>query len=204
MSMKRLLLMGMKGGTGKSTVAIHLAVAAAQAGRSVTLMDTDPQATVMTWGKSRTAIEPQIIAGRAHDGAKRTNGANGRDLLVIDTPPRTETSITNLAREADLIVIPLHCTMPDLAASQVTFRMAQAAARPFVIVFNSVNPRALEVNEVRQELKAKGYTVAPTVLAVRTSFSRALSSGMAVTEFERQGKAAGEINELWNWVAKQI
>jgi chromosome partitioning protein len=202
--MKRLLLLGMKGGTGKSTVAIHLAVAAAQAGRKVTLVDTDPQASVMTWAGERTATEPQIVAARAYDASKHMRDQNGRELMVVDTAPRAEADITGLAREADLIVIPVHCTMLDLSASQTAFRMAKASRRPSVVVFNAVNPRGLEVAEVRQELTAQGHTIAPAMLAHRTSFARALSNGMAVTEFEAGGKAAEEINDLWKWISKQL
>ena len=198
------MLLGMKGGTGKSTVAIHLAVAASQAGRHVTLLDTDPQASAMAWASERTAEEPHIEAASAYEAAKRISADNGRDLVVIDTPPRAEADITALARAADLIVIPVHCTMLDLVASQVAFRMAQSAGRPFVVVFNAVNPRGLEVGEVRQELAAQGYKVAPSMLAHRTSFARALSSGMAVTEFEKEGRAAEEITELWKWISKQL
>jgi chromosome partitioning protein len=66
-----LLLLGMKGGTGKSTVAIHLAVAAAQAGRRVMLVDTDPQATSMAWARMREADEPKVTAARAYEAARR-------------------------------------------------------------------------------------------------------------------------------------
>jgi chromosome partitioning protein len=204
MKHRTLMLLGMKGGTGKSTVAIHLAVAASQAGRRVTLLDTDPQASAMTWASERTAAEPQVVAAPAYDAARRIVAQDGRDLIVIDTPPRAEADITSLAREADLIVIPVHCTMLDLVASQVAFRMATSAGRPFVVVFNAVNPRGLEIAEVRQELSAQGYKVAPSILAYRTSYARALSNGMAVTEFEQQGRAAEEITSLWKWISKQL
>ena len=94
--------------------------------------------------------------------------------------------------------------MPDLLASEVAFRMAKAAERPFVIVFNAVNPRGLEVAEVREALTAQGHTVAPTMLAHRTAFARALSSGLAVTEFEEDGKAADEIKQLLKWIGTQL
>jgi chromosome partitioning protein len=199
-----LVLLGMKGGTGKSTVAIHLAVAAAETGRRVMLLDTDPQATSMAWARQREAAEPKVTAARAYEAAKRLPTNGNCDLVVIDTAPRAETDISRLAALASLIVIPLHCTMPDILASEVAFRMAKAAKRPFVVVFNAVNPRGLEVAEVREALTAEGHTVAPAILAHRTSFARALSSGMAVTEFEGKGQAAEEIRNLWNWISKQL
>jgi chromosome partitioning protein len=198
------LLLGMKGGTGKSTVAIHLAVAACQAGRRVTLVDTDPQATSMAWARHREASEPQVMAVRAYEAAKHMAAGQESDLIVVDTPPRAEADISRLATRADLIIIPLRCTMPDLLASEVAFRMAQAAKRPFVLVFNAVNPRGLEVAEVREALTDQGYEIAPVMLAQRTAYARALSSGLAVTEFEANGKGTEEIISLWKWVETRI
>jgi chromosome partitioning protein len=203
MKTRVVVMLGMKGGTGKSTVAIHLAVAAAQTKRRVMLLDTDPQATAMRWTRQRQAPEPTVKSAPAYEAAKHMT-ANGYDLVMVDTAPRAEADISRLAAMADLIVIPLHCTMPDLDASEVAFQMAEAAGRPFVVVFNAVNPRGLEVAEVREALSGQGYTVAPVVLAHRTSFARALSSGLAVTEFERHGQAAEEITNLWKWIAKQL
>jgi chromosome partitioning protein len=202
--MKRVLMLGMKGRTGKSTVAIHLAVAAAQAGHRVTLVDTDSQATVMEWTRQRKASEPHIATASAYEAGRRIGSEHERDLVLIDTPLRAESDITQLARKVDLIVIPLHCTMPDLQASTIAFRMARAAGKPFVVVFNAVNPRGLEVAEVQERLTAQGYMVAPAMLAHRTAFARALSSGLAVTEFDADGRAAEEVTELWKWIEQRI
>jgi len=198
------VLLGMKGGTGKSTVAIHLAVAAYQAGRHVMLLDTDPQTTSMAWARQREAAEPRVIAARAYEASKRMPVNGDCDLIVIDTAPRAEADISRLATLADLIVIPLHCTMPDLLASEVAFRMAKAAGRPFVLIFNAVNPRGLELTEVREALGGQGYEIAPVILAHRTAYARALSSGLAVTEFEADGKGAEEITSLWKWIQTRI
>lgn len=197
------VMLGMKGGTGKSTVAIHLAVAAYQAKRRVLLLDTDPQATAVRWTRHRSATEPSVLGTAAYDAPKHIAGAQC-DLIVVDTAPRAEGDIGRLASLADLIVIPLHCTMPDLDASEVAFQMAEAAGRPFVILFNGVNPRGIEVAELREALSSQGYTVAPMMLAARTSYARALSNGLAVTEFEEEGRAAEEITSLWKWISKRI
>jgi chromosome partitioning protein len=203
MKPRTLMLLGMKGGTGKSTVAIHLAVAAMQAGHRVTLLDTDPQATTMTWARTRIAPAPHVLVAPAYE-AGRSLPANDCDLLVIDTAPRAEADTTALAAQASLIVIPLRCTMPDLAAADAAFRMAKAARRPAVVVLNAINPRGLEVDEVREELTAQGHTLAPTPIAQRTAYARALSNGLAVTEFERRGLAAQEITQLWKWIEQRL
>jgi chromosome partitioning protein len=199
------VLLGMKGGTGKSTVSIHLAVAAHQAGRRVTLLDVDPQATSVAWSRQRKAQEPRVIAGRAYEAGKQIGlERQHRDLIVIDTAPRAEADTAKLAGVADLIVIPLRCSMPDVVASDVAFKIAEASKKPFVIVFNAINPRGLEVTEVRDALTAQGHMVAPAMLAHRTAFARALSSGLAVTEFEADGKASEEIANLWRWIERTL
>ena len=198
------MMLGMKGGTGKSTVGIHLAVAACQAGKRVKLLDTDPQATSLAWSRQREASEPQVTALRAYEAVKKLTAEKDTDLIILDTPPRAEADISRLATHADLIVIPMRCTMHDLLASEVAFRIAKAAAKPFVLVFNAINPRGLEVVEVRDGLTEQGYQVAPVMLAQRTSYARALSNGLAVTEFDSESKAAEEITNLWHWIDQRI
>jgi len=57
---------------------------------------------------------------------------------------------------------------------------------------------------VREALTEQGYSISPALLAHRTAYARALSSGLAVTEFDEDGKAAEEIKTLWKWISKQV
>jgi chromosome partitioning protein len=199
------VVLGLKGGRGKSTLAIHLAVAAHLSGLSIILADSDFQATALAWAKARDQLQPRVLPVRAYqlrgfiDGAK----GDGTNMVIVDTAPRIDADAPALAALADLIVIPVRPTMPDLVASQSAFRMAQSSNRPFSIVISQANTRSIEAADARAGL-SEHYDVAPMMLCQRTAYARALASGRAVSEFEPHGKAAEEINELWNYLRARL
>lgn len=194
------VVLGLKGGSGKSTLAIHLAVAA---GPGVVLADCDPQATALAWAQERHKREPTVIGALPYQLDRHVSRTNGSTLMVVDTAPRLEADVPELAAMANLIVIPIRPNMPDLAASQHTLRIAEASGRPFVIVFNAVHYHSADATEARDVL-ARHYEMAPVMLGQRASFARALASGAAVTEFEPQGKAAEEISQLWKFLQAKL
>ena len=90
--MNIIAIIAQKGGTGKTTLAISLAVAAERAGRMVAIVDLDPQASASNWGDRREADSPVVVSAQPARlghvlGAAKKQGA---DLLLIDTPPRAE------------------------------------------------------------------------------------------------------------------
>src|SRR5690242_14112794 len=119
--MNTVVVLGLKGGSGKSTLAIHLAVAA---GQDVTLADCDPQGTSLAWAQERHRREPTVIGALPYQLDRHISQTNGSTLMIVDTAPRLEADVPELAAMADLIIIPIRPNMPDLAASQTTFRIA--------------------------------------------------------------------------------
>jgi chromosome partitioning protein len=194
------VVLGLKGGSGKSTLAIHLAVCSK---RRVLLADTDPQATAIAWSKARELPDPTVKPIRAYELAAAIKAAGHYEMVIVDTAPRIEADVPALARLADLIVIPVRPSMPDLVASQAAFRLAGASKRPFVVVLNAVDTRTAEVGETHA-LLAEHYDVAPVMLGQRIAFARALASGTAVSEFEPAGKAAEEITALWKYLEPKL
>ena len=192
-------MLGLKGGSGKSTLAIHLAVAASP---GVLLADSDPQGTALAWAQERGKSEPTVVAALPYQLRARI-AVEASGLVVVDTAPRLEADVPGLAALGDLIVIPIRPTMPDLAASQSTVRIAQASGRPFVIVFNAVHYRSPDATEAHEAMSGQ-YEVAPVMLGQRTAYARALASGRAVSEFEPGGKAAEEIAELWTYLKQKL
>ena len=107
--MKTIAIVSQKGGAGKTTVALHIAVAADQAGLSVALIDMDPQATAETWSVWRKNDEhPAVVAAKAPTLSRTLAKASqlGADLVIIDTPPLAQAEAAEAVREADLILIP--------------------------------------------------------------------------------------------------
>ena len=132
---KVLAVLSRKGGSGKSTTAIHLAVAAEAAGHRTILVDTDIQGSAASWWKLRAAETPQLIEGGA-DKVKAVLAAqdSGIDLLVIDGRPSAERDTAELAKFADLVLIPTRAGLLDVLAIGATASVVKAAERPAAIL----------------------------------------------------------------------
>ncbi len=204
--MKILSLMAQKGGAGKTTIGVHLAVLAEQMGKAVVLIDLDPQRSASSWWHSRKVDTPLMVETTAAQladviGAARTDNV---DLVIIDTPPHTAAEANKAAELSDLILIPTRPAILDLRAISRTVDIVKSTNRPAVIVLNACQPgrgaEASVVREARMGLKDYGLPVAPVAITQRVALSHALIDGQAVTEFEPNGKAAHEIRALFHWL----
>ncbi len=204
--MKTIALMSQKGGAGKTTLAVHLAVAAGEAGERVVVIDTDPQRSATVWSSSRDAEAPIVATASVGDVDRVLAAArgDGMTLAVIDTAPHAAPDAARIARTSGLIIIPCRPTAFDLAAVEASVRIVQAAKATAVLVLSACPPRAPEVAEARDALAIYELPVAPTDITERRAFSRAVATGRAVTEFEVDGKAAAEIRALWAWLQKEM
>src|SRR5271166_7046932 len=106
--MRTVALLARKGGTGKTTLAVHLAVIAAEAGRRVLLVDTDPQRSAGDWWRVRNADVPRLVECPAKRVGMVLEAAedDGIDLVVVDTRPSVEADTAEIARLSDLVLIP--------------------------------------------------------------------------------------------------
>ncbi len=208
--MKVLGLLARKGGAGKTTLAIHFAVMAQQAGQRVLLVDLDPQRSSAGWWRARDADTPQLVEtepGKLQsilDAAR----ADGVDLVVLDTRPSVKADAVQVAMLSDVIVVPTRPAILDLRAILETLNIVKGSRKAHVVLNACPAPRgtveAPAAIEARQALKAFGVPVAPTTIAQRAAFSHALVGGLAATEAEPRGKAADEIRALWRYVEKEL
>ena len=109
-------LVGQKGGTGKTTVALGLAVAAAHAGHTVAVIDLDPQATASKWKDRRSDENPAVVSAQASrlKPALEVARSSGADYVIIDSAGRSDDSALAAARAADLILIPTRTSILEL------------------------------------------------------------------------------------------
>src|SRR5215212_4595149 len=141
--MKVLAVVSQKGGSGKTTLAVHLATCAHLTGLKVALIDLDPQATARRWGDKREEDGPEVVSdhpsrlGSLLDAA-RTNGA---DLVVVDTAPNADQAALGAARASDLVLIPCRPSAFDLEAVEATLALAEIAKRRAFVVLNAAQPR---------------------------------------------------------------
>ncbi|HYD29226.1 ParA family protein [Brevundimonas sp.] len=211
--LRAVAVMMQKGGAGKTTLAVHLAVAAGAAGERAVLIDADhPQASASVWGELRQDSEPPVITVEPINVAAVLAAAreDGRTLAIIDTSPHATPSAAEAANAADFILIPCQPSLFDLAAAERSAAIAKAAQAKAAgagrrvgaaFVLNGVPAREddPEVIDARAALEAI-LPVAPMAIGRRKPFVRAVAHGEAVTEFQRRGKAAGEISALLTWI----
>ena len=204
--MKVITILSQKGGAGKTTLALHLAVAAEQDGRQTAVIDLDPQASAARWGDSRKAETPVVVSAQASRLPQVIEAAEkaGAALAIIDTAPHSENSALIAARAADLILIPCRPAILDLRAIGSTIDLAKLAGKPAVVVLNTVPPRGSLVYEAIQAVDGYGVEVAPVHLGYRAAFQHSLTSGLTTQEYEHSGKAAEEVMQLYKWVCEQV
>ena len=200
--MKIVAIISQKGGAGKTTLAVHLATAAAAAGHTAAVIDLDPQATATSWGDRRIAAAPEVVSGQAVRLPALVSAAreNGADFLVLDTAPNADQTASLAARAADLVLIPCRASAFDLGAIETTLMLAKAAAKPAYVVSNAVPPRSSIGKEAASGLAAQGAQVVPHQLTHHAAFTHGVIDGRTAQEFEPQGKAAEEIEQLYTWL----
>lgn len=197
--MQIIAIMSLKGGAGKTTISVHLAVAAAQRGLRVLLLDTDhQQLSCVTWANARDVETPRVIGVEPHRlaGALEAARQDGFELVLIDTAPHAGPDAVDVSRLADRILIPVRPSVFDLAAANATLDVVRGAPGRAMLVLSACPPRAPEIAMAREALTKSGIEVARTEVTDRRSFARAIQSGRAVSEFEPGGKAAEEIEAL--------
>ena len=204
--MKVIAFLSQKGGSGKTTLAVHTAVAAYEAGERVVIVDTDPQKSATVWGDTRSQDTPVVATAAAAELGRVLDAARQErmTLAIIDTAPHAAPDATRIVRVVDLVVIPCRPTAFDIAAAGSAVDIVKAAGVPAVFVLSACPFRSPEIAETRVVLGEYGLPIAPVEIIDRRAFARAVATGRAVTEFESDGKAAGEIRILWKWLKEQM
>lgn len=200
--MQILALTSQKGGSGKTTLAGHLAVAAEQAGAGpVALIDTDPQGSLSDWWNERQAAVPSFLSASITTLSKDLERAEdlGFKLVIIDTPPAITDMIEHVIALSDLIVIPTRPSPHDLRAAGTTIAMVEAAGKPLVFVINAANPRARITGEAAVVLSQHG-TVAPVTVHQRTDFASSMIDGRTVMELPKAERSSDEVTRLWSYL----
>ena len=202
--MKTLAVVSQKGGAGKTTLALHLAVAAELAGTRCAVVDLDPQASAAGWKDHREAETPAVVSAQAA-GCSRfsTPPARAGALAVVDTAPHSEGASLAAIRAADLVLIPCRPAILDLRAIGSSVDLVRLAGGRGAIVLNAVPPRgSVVVADATAAAAAYGLAVAPVHIGQRAAYAHALTAGLTAQEYEADGKAAAEIAQLYMWICR--
>lgn len=194
-----------KGGSGKTTLAINCGVVASQKGKRVLILDMDAQATAEAWYQERDDDSPQVIRLAASDLDKALKLARekGFDVVLIDTPGRDEPGAAAAIRVSDFCVIPCRPSPADMKATPTTVETTRRLNKAVAFVLTQTPARSFRNREAESGLSVLGM-VCPVHIVLRNAYQDAQGAGLGVTEYEPDGKAAGEVRDLWEWLTKKI
>ena len=205
--MKTIAFLAQKGGTGKTTLALSLAVAAVQSGAVAVVIDLDPQATACNWGDRRKAEMPIIVdaqPARLPQALERARGG-GVDIAIIDTPARSEQAAMAAAKAADLVIIPCRPQIYDLETIPNTRELVRLAGdKPILVLLNAVPPYASRQEQALEAIKAMQMQVCPVMLGNRSAFGDAAALGQTAMEFDPRSKAARESLEAYEYISRLV
>jgi len=187
-----------KGGSGKTMLTAQFAVVLAETSR-VAVLDIDPQATLTAWGNLRGQAPKalQHVHISAVSGWRLANELDklkaAHEFVLIDTPPVIDSDARRAIRGADLVLIPLNPSPPDLWAAEGTLKLAADEKRKTALIFNRATSGSRLRKRMEAEIIARGLALLPVALTNRAGYATAFADGLAVTESGPTTQAAAEL-----------
>lgn len=204
--MKTIVLASQKGGSGKTTLAAHLAVMAERAGDGpCVLIDTDPQASLAAWWNCRENETPAYAPTALKELPEKLAALSIAKFryALIDTPPAITNAIRAVVSLANLVVIPARPSPHDLRAVGATVELVTGSGRPFVFALTQAKANSRLTVQAMGALSEHGM-VASTIIHDRVDFASAMIDGRTVMEVDQRGRSAAEIADLWKFCKARI
>ena len=201
--MRTIAIAGAKGGVGKTTLAVHLAVVSVLQERDVAVIDTDPQMSAVRWSERRNSPAPVVLGRAVSQIAAELEQVDraGAHVVFVDTPPRAWVGADNAAlaaaKLADVVLVPCRPSILDVESTAVSVeRLRAATAAQVVVVLNGCAHRGQEADQAAEALAELGAQVCPVRIGQRVAFARSLLDGLTAQEVEPGGKAADEVQRV--------
>jgi len=199
-----------KGGSGKTTIAVNLAVALRRRGHSIALLDTDPQGSMGRWFLERLdrlgedeALEfgTSSAWGASYESEKLKKRF---DFVIIDTPPKIDSDLRPALRVADLVLVPVSASHVDLWATEGVLDLARREKCDALIVLNRTRPNTRLAAEIATRATELGAEVATAQLANRVIYAETLGMGLGASDNGRNPAARDEVgvltDEVLTWI----
>ena len=191
-----------KGGSGKTTLAIHLATAFHRSGESTLLVDSDIQGSVRDWKTaSKTGLTVVGLDRPSLDNDIKDLKQNYQ-WTIIDGAAKLEKMVASAVKASDMVLIPIQPSPLDLwacvtLADAIHTRQQITDGQPAcALVLNSVRKNTILAREMSKALADFNLPVLHGGLHYRTIFARSLAEGSTALDMEPNGEAAFEINHI--------
>ena len=200
-----------KGGSGKTTLAVHLALAFIKYHNlKVAVIDTDPQGSLGKWFMIRTekkvSNENLTFKTASLWGAQYESKAlkKDHDIVIIDTPPKIESDARPSIESADLVLIPVAASHVDFWATGAIVEIAKKANKKILIQINRSSQRSKLITKTNEFIKSLNLSATKTIIGNRQIFAASMGEGKTAVEKQKKSNAVEEIKQLSEQILSEV
>ena len=192
-----------KGGTGKTTLAVHLALAFIKYHNlKVAIIDTDPQGSLGQWfvirSEKKVSNDNLTFKTASLWGAQYESKTlkKDNDIVIIDTPPKIESDARPSIEASDLVIIPMTPSHVDFWATEAIIEIAKKAKKKILVQINRANRRSKLISKTNEYINSSNVNATKTIIGHRQIFAASMGEGKTAVEKQKKSNAVEEIKEL--------